>query len=167
VFDKTPDTETGGSSQKRAYRRPPEDERIALRCNRKELQLLDSFVSSGEFGSRSELMRVALREFLRIRAESAVQTPTPPGSTGLVEAPVRLRQDEVETFREYGALVANDQPLNDVLAQLVRRGALDLQVSELVARARGAVRKAAEERAQVRALETSGRDLERQGVVGR
>ena len=128
---------------------------------------MDTFVSSGEFESRSELMRAALRQFLRTRTESVVQTPPTAGPTGLLEAPVRLRQDEVETFREYGALVSNDQPLYDVLAQLVRRGALELQVSELVARARGAVRKAAEERAQVQALETSGRDLERQGVVGR
>ncbi|MGC2289643.1 MAG: ribbon-helix-helix domain-containing protein [Thermoplasmata archaeon] len=167
MFDKTPDTGTDAPVPKRTYRRPPEDERIALRCNRKELQLLDTFVSSGEFGSRSELMRTALREFIRARTESAVLTPPNPAPTGLIEAPVRLRQDEVETFQEYGALVSNDQPLNDVLAQLVRRGALELQVSELVARARGAVRKAAEERAQVKALETSGRDLERQGVVGR
>jgi Arc/MetJ-type ribon-helix-helix transcriptional regulator len=164
VFDKTADSGTNASKPKRTYRRPPEDERIALRCNRRELELLDSIVSRGEFGSRSELMRTALHEFIRTRTESAVSTPSP---TGLIEAPVRLRQDEVETFREYGALVSNDQPLNDVLAQLVRRGALELQVSELVARARGAVRKAAEERAQVKALETSGRDLERQGVVGR
>jgi Arc/MetJ-type ribon-helix-helix transcriptional regulator len=167
VFDKTPDTGKDASVRKRHYRRPPEDERIALRCNRKELQLLDTFVSSGEFESRSELMRRALHEFIRTRTESAVLTPPNPAPTGLIEAPVRLRQDEVETFREYGALVSNDQPVPDVLAQLVRRGALELQVSELVARARGAVRKAAEERAQVQALETSGKDLERQGVVGR
>jgi Arc/MetJ-type ribon-helix-helix transcriptional regulator len=167
VFDKTPDTGKDASVRKRPYRRPPEDERIALRCNRKELQLLDTFVSSGEFESRSELMRKALHVFLRSRAESAVLTPPTPAPTGLIEAPVRLRQDEVETFREYSALVANDQPVHDVLAQLVRRGALELQVSELVARARGAVRKAAEERAQVQALESSGKDLERQGVVGR
>lgn len=167
MFDKAADTGTGAPKPKRTYRRPPEDERIALRCNRRELQLLDTFVGSGEFESRSELMREALREFLRNRTESAVQTPPTASPTGLLEAPVRLRQDEVETFREYGALVANDQPLNDVLAQLVRRGAHELQVAELVARARGAVRKAAEERAQVRALETSARDLERQGVVGR
>ena len=167
MFDKDPDTGASVSERKRTYRRPPEDERIALRCNRKELQLLDTFVSSGEFESRSELMRAALRQFLRGRTESAVQTPPTPATAGLIESPVRLRPDEVETFREYGALVSNDQPLNDVLAQLVRRGALELQVSELVGRARGAVRKAAEERAQVQALETSGRDLERQGVVGR
>lgn len=128
---------------------------------------MDTFVTSGEFESRSELMREALREFVRARTETAVRNPPTPGPTGLLESPVRLRQDEVETFREYGALVSNDQPLSDVLAQLVRRGALELEVSELVARARGAVRKAAEERAQVKALETSGRDLERQGVVGR
>ena len=128
---------------------------------------MDTFVVNGEFESRSELMRAALRAFLRTRTESAVLTPPTPSPTGLVEAPVRLRQDEVETFRQYGALVSNDQPLNDVLAQLVRRGALELQVSELIARARGDVRKAAEERAKVQALEESGRDLERQGVVGR
>ncbi len=148
-------------------RRPPEDERIALRCNRKELQLLDSFVVSGEFGSRSELMRAALRAFLRARTESAVLTPATASPTGLLETPVHLRQDEVETFREYGALVSNGQLLTDVLAQLVRRGAVELKVAELVAQAHGAVRRATEERARVQALEESGRDLERRGVVGR
>ncbi|MCI4353272.1 MAG: ribbon-helix-helix domain-containing protein [Thermoplasmata archaeon] len=167
MFDKAPDNRTDASETTRTFRRPPEDERIALRCNRKELQLLDTFVSSGEFVSRSELMRAALRAFLRTRTESAVLTPPTPAPTGLIEAPVRLRQDEVETFREYGVLVSNDQPLSDVLGQLVRRGALELKVSELVASARSTVRQAAEERAQIKALETSGRDLERQGVVGR
>ena len=167
MFDKNPDPRTDVSVPKRTYRRPPEDERIALRCNRRELQLLDSFVTNGEFESRSELMRAALRAFLRSRAESAVQPPPAPGDTGPAEVPVHLRQDEVETFRAYSALVSNAQPLSDVLAQLVRRGALELKVSELVANARKDVRKAAEERAQVQALETSGRDLERQGVVGR
>ncbi len=129
---------------------------------------MDTFVVSGEFESRSELMRAALRSFLRAKTESAVSTnPATPSPTGLLETPVRLRQDEVETFREYSALVSNDQPMTDVLAQLVRRGAVELKVSELVAQAHGAVRRATEERARVQALEESGRDLERRGVVGR
>ncbi len=128
---------------------------------------MDSFVTSGEFGSRSELMRSALREFLRARTQSAVLDPPTDRPTGAGETLVHLRLDEVETFRSYGELLANGQALGDVLAQLVRRGALELKVSELVASARSAVRQAAEARAQIASLEDSGRDLERRGVVGR
>ncbi len=167
MFDKNPDTDATVPSRDGRRRRTPEDERIALRCNRRELQLLDTFVVNGEFSSRSELMREALREFLRARTESAVANPPAPGATGPLEVPVRLRPDEAETFRAYGEHLANGQALSDVLAQLVRRGALELKVAELVAAARASLREAAEERARLQALQTSGRDLERQGVVGR
>jgi hypothetical protein len=167
VFDKDP--ESGARSRARAggVRRPPEDERIALRCNRKELQLLDSFVANGEFDSRSELMRAALHEFLRNRTIPAVKNPPADPPTGANPVPVYLRPDEVETFRTYGDLLANGQALGDVLAQLVRRGALELKVSELVASARVAVRQAMEERSRFEALEKSGRELERKGFLGR
>ena len=154
-----------GSSARRIG---PEDERIALRCNRKELQLVDSFVASGEFESRSELMREALRAFLRDRATSAVTTTLPPsGPTAPIEVPVRLRRDEVETYRAYGDLVSNGQPLEDLLALLVRRGELELKVSETVARARASVRDAAEAQSRIRELGRSAEELERRGVVGR
>lgn len=144
----------------------PEDERIALRCNRKELQLVDSFVTSGEFASRSELMRAALREFLRARAVSAIELPRAAVSS-LVEAPVRLRPDEIETYSAYGKLVANGRALSDILAELVRRGDLELKVSELVQHARESVRRAVVAREQLDELNRSGEDLERKGVVGR
>ena len=80
----------------------PEDERIALRCNRRELQLVDSFVVNGEFRNRSELMRHALRAFLRDRSASAVTAPAPAASeSGVLEVPVRLRREEIETYRAY------------------------------------------------------------------
>lgn len=147
--------------------RGPEDQRIALRCNRKELQLLDSLVANGEFESRSELMRTALHEFLRSRALTLVTSRPAPRPTDLVEVPVRLRNAEAETFRAYGNLVANGRDLGDVLAELVRRGDLELKVSELVERARRSRREDAEARERLDALARSGDDLERRGVVGR
>ena len=167
MFDKPPKPTPTDSSEPVDGRIGPEDERIALRCNRKELQLLDSFVANGEFRSRSELMRQALREYLRARALSSITTPSAPDAQGLVEVPVRLRPDEVATLSEYTTLVGNGRTLGDVLADAVRRGELELKVGELVQRHRGQLREAAEARAQMSALERSGRDLERKGVVGR
>lgn len=145
----------------------PEDERIALRCHRRELQLLDSFVASGEFASRSELMREALLAFLRARALPAAAPPSAARPTDLVEVPVRLRAAEAETFRAYGTLVANGRELPDVLAELVRRGDLELKVSELVERTRRTLREERESGERLGALARSGEDLERRGVVGR
>ena len=145
----------------------PEDERIALRCNRRELQLLDSFVANGEFRSRSELMRRALHEFLRTRALSTVSPPAAAAPGDLVEVPVRLRPEEVEAFQTYADHVANGQSLGDVLAQAVRRGEVELKVSELARRAREQRHQAAENRASLSSLQRSAEDLERKGVVGR
>ncbi|MGI0132694.1 MAG: ribbon-helix-helix domain-containing protein [Thermoplasmata archaeon] len=167
MFDKAPKPASDDSHETEEARIGPEDERIALRCNRKELQLLDSFVANGEFRSRSELMRQALREYLRARALSGITTPRSPDAQGLVEVPVRLRADEVTTLNEYATLVGNGRTLGDVLADTVRRGELELKVGELVQRHRGQIRDAAEARAQLGALERSGRDLQRKGVVGR
>ena len=61
MFDKSVRRPPEGSVASSGSRPGPDDERIALRCSRRELQLLDSFVASGEFRSRSELMRKALR----------------------------------------------------------------------------------------------------------
>jgi len=44
---------------------------------------------------------------------------------------------------------------------------MELKVNELVQRARATVREAVETRTQVGALQESGKDLERKGVVGR
>jgi Arc/MetJ-type ribon-helix-helix transcriptional regulator len=146
----------------------PEDERIALRCNRRELQLVDSFVANGEFRSRSELVRQALRVFLRDRAASAVHAPAAPGiESGLMEVPVRLRREEIETYRAYGEIVSNGQDLEDLLALLVRRGELELKVLETVARSRASIRDAAEAKNRIRELGRSAEELERRGVVGR
>jgi Arc/MetJ-type ribon-helix-helix transcriptional regulator len=165
VFDKTEPQRPEPPRPSSAEPRPgPEDERIALRCNRKELQLLDSFVANGEFRSRSELMREALREFLRGRAMSGAMIS---GETDTVEVPVRMRRDEVATFSTYGELVANGSPLPAVLAELVRRGAFELKVTELVAAARGSVRSSAASREQLRGLRRAGAELERKGVIGR
>jgi Arc/MetJ-type ribon-helix-helix transcriptional regulator len=168
VFDKASSEPASRSREPKEDRRGPEDERIALRCTRQELQLLDSFVVSGEFRSRSELMREALRAFLRSRALPAV-IPLASGSPpeGLVEVPVRLRAAEAETYRAYGTLVANGRELPDVLAELVRRGDLELKVTELVERTRRTVREERSSTEQLGALARSGEELERRGVVGR
>lgn len=145
-----------------------EEERIAVRCTRRELALLDSFVQSGEFATRSELIRAALRDFLvrRAREAPASASPPAPASQEWTTSSVRLRPDEAELYQAYGDLVANGAPLGDLLAQLVRRGALELKVEELVASHRSQVRTAAERRAQYQGLKRSAEDLQRQGVLG-
>lgn len=167
MFDKVTRTPAEPPAASRDGRIGPEDERIALRCNRKELDLLDSFVANGEFRSRSELMRRALHEFLRSRTLAAIPTPTAASAPGLVDVALRLRPEEVATFATYADLVGNGRPLADVLAEVLRRGEMELKVAELVARSRATVREAGEQRAHLQGLEASGRDLERQGVVGR
>jgi Arc/MetJ-type ribon-helix-helix transcriptional regulator len=166
VFDNAPDGRAARSRASEPSQEATEDARIALRCNRKELQLVDSFVTSGEFSTRSELMRAALHAFLRSRALSAAPAPAV-DAEGLIEVPVRLRPEEYAAFETYSRHVANGRPVRDILAEIVRRGEMELQVQELVARARATVREAVQTRAQVGALQESGKDLERRGVVGR
>ncbi|MCI4335062.1 MAG: ribbon-helix-helix domain-containing protein [Thermoplasmata archaeon] len=165
MFDKPGPAASERARGAPAPERPgPEDERIALRCNRRELQLLDSFVASGEFASRSELMREALRQFLRGRAFTGALIP---GVADSLDVPVRLRRDELVEFAAYGEQVANGQPLSSVIAELARRGAVELRVSDLVERARRSVRLSAEARQRLEALDASARELERRGVLGR
>ena len=167
MFDKPPRSAPEASDESPGARIGPEDERIALRCHRKELQLVDSFVASGEFRSRSELMRAALREFLRDRALTVVERAPMPSPRDLVEVPVRLRSEEVETLRAYGELNGNGRDLADVLAELVRRGELEAKVRELLDRSRTSVRSAEASRERVRELSETSAELERKGVLGR
>ncbi len=166
MFDNAPDPAKERVRAPEARREEPEDARIALRCNRKELQLVDSFVASGEFPTRSELMRAALHAFLRSHAMSTAPTP-PVDAEGFVEVPVRLRPEEYAALETYARHVANGRPVRDILAEIVRRGEMEMKVHELVQRARATVREAVETRTQVGALSESGKDLERKGVVGR
>jgi Arc/MetJ-type ribon-helix-helix transcriptional regulator len=166
VFDNAPNGKKARPSEPEASRPESEDARIALRCNRKELQLVDSFVSSGEFPTRSELMRAALHAFLRSRA--LLTAPTPPvDADGYVEVPVRLKPDEYAAFEAYAQHVANGRAVRDILAECVRRGEKAMEVYELIERARQTTRAAAKVRSEAGALSESGRDLERKGVVGR
>ena len=167
MFDKEPRRTRTDAAEVTASRIGPEDERIALRCNRRELQLLDTFVADGEFRSRSDLMRQALHEFLRARASPAVLAPVAARSAGLLDVAVRLRPEEVEAFQVFADTVANGQSLGDVLAQAVRRGEVEMKVFELAKRARLQVQEAAEARASLSSLKRSAEDLERRGVVGR
>ena len=99
---------------------------------------------------------------------SAATTPTlSEDPRGLVEVPVRLRRGEVETLRAYGDLVANGQAMEDLLAMLVRRGEIELKVSETVERSRASVKAASETRNRIKELGRTGEELERRGVVGR
>jgi Arc/MetJ-type ribon-helix-helix transcriptional regulator len=165
VFDKAPNPRSETPRATSPEERPgPEDERIALRCNRKELQLLDSFVANGEFASRSELMRAALREFLRVRALSGAMIP---GDTDAVEVPVTIRRDEYEQFCDYGDAVANGLTVENTLALMVRRGALENKVAEQVAAARESRRRSVESREKAQGLERARSELTRRGVIGR
>jgi Arc/MetJ-type ribon-helix-helix transcriptional regulator len=167
VFDKPPQASSTEPEAPAGQRLGPEDERIALRCHRRELQLVDSFVASGEFRSRSQLMRAALREFLRARALTAVESAPQRSVRDLIEVPVRLRPDEVETLRAYGQLNGNGRDLADVLAELLRRGEFEAKVVELVERSRTAVRNADANRDRLRELRATSEELERKGVLGR
>ncbi len=166
MFDNDSDPTKVRARAPQARREEPEDARIALRCNRKELRLVDSFVTSGEFPTRSELMRAALHAFLRSHAMSTAPTP-PVDAEGFVEVPVRLRPEEYAALETYAQHVANGRPVRDILAEIVRRGEMEMKVHALVHRARATVREAVETRTQVGALSESGKDLERKGVVGR
>jgi Arc/MetJ-type ribon-helix-helix transcriptional regulator len=166
VFDNASRRASGTSEEAPARGERPEDARIALRCNRKELQLVDSFVANGEFPTRSELMRAALHAFLRGRAMSTAPTPAV-DAEGYIEVPVRLRPEEYASLETYAQHVANHGSVRDVLAEIVRRGELEMKVHELVQRARATVREAVEARTQAGALGESAKDLERKGVVGR
>lgn len=166
VFDNDPTGRKARSREPEASRTETEDARIALRCNRKELQLVDSFVSSGEFPTRSELMRAALHAFLRSRALPTAPTPAV-DTEGFVEVPVRLKPEEYAAFEAYAQHVANGRPVRDILAEIVRRGEMEMKLYELIDRARQTVRAAAKVRTEAGALSESGRDLERKGVVGR
>src|SRR5208282_3033060 len=55
VFDNASEGKEGRRREPEASRREPEDARIALRCTLKELRLVDSFVASNEYPTRSEL----------------------------------------------------------------------------------------------------------------
>ena len=166
MFDNASKRATGDSPAPAARGEEPEDARIALRCNRKELRLVDSFVANGEFPSRSELMRSALHAFLRSRAMSTAPTPVV-DAEGFVEVPLRLRPEEYAALEAYAHHVANRSSVKDILAEIVRRGEMEMKVYELVQRARATVREAVETRTQAGALGESAKDLERKGVVGR
>ena len=166
MFDNASKRADGAAKEPTARSEEPEDARIALRCNRSELRLVDSFVANGEFPTRSELMRSALHAFLRSRAMSTAPAPRV-DAEGFIEVPVRLRPEEYAALETYAHLVANGQSVRDLLALIVRRGEMELKVSELVQRARATVREAVETRSQVGALGESAKDLERKGVVGR
>lgn len=165
MFDKPRNPLPSASREPAEDRVGPEDERIALRCNRRELQLMDSFVASGEFRTRSELMREALRTFLRDRAMSAVDPGESAGE--IVEVPVRLRREEVAMLIVHAKLVGNDRALGDLLAELVRVGEMHGQIADLVQRHSRFVHEAALARAQVEALGQAGQRLKERGFVGR
>jgi len=166
VFDNASNRRSSRSRGRAALPKEPEEARIALRCNRKELELLDSFVASGDFESRSELVRGALHAFLRSRALSAVPTPRV-DSEGLMEVPVRLRPDEVATWEAYAKTIANGRPVADLFAEAVRHHERRLEAVDLAKRGRERVREAVDSRAKVHALGESARNLERKGLVGR
>ena len=166
MFDNARDGNQDRASGPEASRQDREDARIALRCNLRELRMVDSYVASGEYATRSELLRAALHAFLRSRAMSSTPTPTV-DADGLVEVSIRLRPEECVAAEAYARHMANRMELRDALALVFRYGEERLEVGRHAVRQRELTREAAEARARVGALSESGRDLERKGVVGR
>jgi len=166
VFDNAREGKEDRASGPEASRQDREDARIALRCNLRELRMVDSYVASGEYATRSELLRAALHAFLRSRAMSSMPTP-PVDADGLVEVSIRLRPEECVAAEAYARHMANRMELRDALALIFRYGEEKLEVGRHALRQRELTREAAETRARVGELSESGRDLERKGVVGR
>jgi Arc/MetJ-type ribon-helix-helix transcriptional regulator len=166
VFDNAREGKEDRASGPEASRRDREDARIALRCTLSELRLVDSFVTSGEYATRSELLRAALHAFLRSRAMSSTPTPAV-DAEGLVEVPIRLTPEECAAAEAYARHMTNRAELRDALALIFRYGEKELEVREHARRVREQNREAVETRARVGELSESGRDLERKGVVGR
>lgn len=149
-----------------------EEERVGVRCSRRELQFLDSFVVSGEFRTRSELIREALRDFLARRAreapaESATARPrTHEAPAASASAPGSFRPEELELLTDYADLVMNGASVGDALAAIVRQGIPMEKVRQVVAEQRGLVRDSAERRTKVENAGRSSQELERQGYLG-
>ena len=166
VFDNAREGKEDRASGPEASRRDREEARIALRCTLSELRLVDSFVSSGEYTTRSELLRAALHAFLRSRALSG--TPTPPvDAEGLVEVPIRLKPEECAAALEFARHMHNRAELKDALAFVYRYGEDALNVRKHAERVRELNREATERRTAVGDLSDSVSDLRRKGVVGR
>lgn len=72
---------------------PDQTERVTLRLPESALEILDTFVLSGEFASRSEVIRKAIREFVRSNAGKVLES-----QKAAVEL-ARLRE-ELEEARE-------------------------------------------------------------------
>ncbi len=149
-----------------------EEERVGVRCSRRELQFLDSFVVSGEFRTRSELIREALKDFLARRsrevpeanATTQPRTHTAPAATQGIAA--SFRPEEAELLQEYAELVMNGASVADALAAIVRQGIPMEKVRQVVAEQRGLVRDSAERRSKVENAELASQTLERQGYLG-
>ncbi len=166
MFDKAPDGNGTRASGSEASRQEREDARIALRCTLSELRLVDSFVSSGEYATRSELLRAALHAFLRSRAMSSTPTPRV-DADGLVEVSIRLNPEECAAAEAYARHMNNRADLRDTLALIFRYGEEALQVRQHAKRGREQNREAVEARTAAGELSDGVRDLERKGVVGR
>lgn len=166
MFDNARDGKKDRASGPEATRRDREDARIALRCTLSELRLVDSFVSSGEYPTRSELLRASLHAFLRSRAMSSTPTPAV-DSEGYVEVAIRLKPEEDADTIAYARHVMNNADVRDALAQIFRYGEKDAKVHDLAQHARERNREAVETRTRVGELSDSGRELQRKGVVGR
>ncbi|MDE1821447.1 MAG: hypothetical protein KGJ23_00920 [Euryarchaeota archaeon] len=148
-----------------------EEERVGVRCSRRELQFLDSFVVSGEFRTRSELIREALKDFLARRAREVPEAPAttqPRTHTAPVQgnAAGSFRPEELELLTEYAELVLNGASVGDALAAIVRQGIPMEKVRTVVAEQRALVRDSAERRTKVENAGRTSQELERQGYLG-
>ena len=112
MFDNAPEPGTCTPSW-RCSREATEDARIALRCNRKELQLVDSFVTTASYplgAHEGSAARVPPRPYLSTAPTPAVD------AEGFIEVPVRLRPEEYAAF-ETRTRIANGPQYRDILAE--------------------------------------------------
>ncbi|HVL48379.1 MAG TPA: ribbon-helix-helix domain-containing protein [Candidatus Thermoplasmatota archaeon] len=82
-------------------------ERVTLRLPVADLQLLDMFIESGEFGNRSEAIRRAIKDFVRTRAAD-------------VKAGLEARKSLQDAFLELETLKAQVEAQKAKLDHLMR-----------------------------------------------
>lgn len=83
-------------------------ERVTLRLPVQDLQALDLFVGTGEFSTRSEVIRQAIKDFVRNHAKEVVEGMT-------------ARKQLQDTFLQMQELKAQLEQQQKVLEKLMRQ----------------------------------------------
>lgn len=85
-----------------------DSERVTLRLPVSDLQALDMFVGTGEFPNRSEVIRQAIKDFIRLRAKEVVES-------------MNARKSLQDTFMQMQELKSQLEQQQKMLEKLMRQ----------------------------------------------